>query len=373
MRNIYIYGANRTGTHLLLSLLSGHPDVFTAHTNTGFIRGVYGGLQDFQTAIDRDSIPELMGALWRHTKIWNLKCCDLKGHINYSHKKDEYQSLINTKPVFNSIEDKFLNKICSAGFENIKISNPAKLVDAFFTSWSETEHGGIAKCFVTKLDQYGPEVASPPFVEYLSNLKPKILWMIRDPRSVAASALRRDNNIGWDEKSADRYLWQWKCLHDSLPILKKTFPVFEVSYEKLCTDTKQEMKKISDFIGIDFNESLVIPEFLGQKFEGNSSFGNLGNQVSSESLERWKEVLSTSQLRDIERSVGKRLLEADYEPQFKEEMKNYQPITSQASNPGFIGSILNSRFIQKRKNVAVLGFSFGIAVASVIAIALFRM
>jgi hypothetical protein len=128
----------------------------------------------------------------------------------------------------------------------------------------------------------------------------KLIYLIRDGRAVAASAMRR---VGMDMKSAagewerwNRRSW-WAQL--TVPAQQKT----RIRYEDLCQSPEPTLQSICDFLEIPFEKSML--EL--RKSESHSLGGNPMRFRQEESKirldERWREQLTKKDL-DIFDSVA---------------------------------------------------------------------
>ncbi len=129
----------------------------------------------------------------------------------------------------------------------------------------------------------------------------KIIWLLRDGRAVFNSGIRR----GMRPKPA---LNAWiRHSRRSSFILKKHLPdsaLLTVRYEDLAGSPGSELKRVCQFLGIDFR-----PEML--EFGASNSHIANGNRMrflkSSDIRldERWREELSAAMLRYFQRRAGK--------------------------------------------------------------------
>lgn len=140
----------------------------------------------------------------------------------------------------------------------------------------------------------------------------KALHIIRDPRDVLASY--REVTI----EPRYRYLDAvFACLHsmnwaattgaalpnDSYLVLK---------HEDFVTKPEQTTRQICRFLDIEFEPDMLdtsqFRNYEGKRWEGNSAFGDVSNQISSRSINRWHSKLQDFELIFVESIIGEDLL-----------------------------------------------------------------
>ncbi len=95
-----------------------------------------------------------------------------------------------------------------------------------------------------------------------------------------------------------------------------------VKFEDLIGSPLEIMKKVSEFIGIGFAESLLVPTFVGREYKGNSYDGKKFNGISGENLGKWKTRISDNEAMIIEYWLGDVMDRWDYR-------KAFSPVESQ--------------------------------------------
>ena len=73
-----------------------------------------------------------------------------------------------------------------------------------------------------------------------------------------------------------------------------------VRYEDLVQDTEGVMKKVADFIGIQYDSSLLTPSVAGNLWHGNSSNEKQFHNINSSRVSKWSQELSESEVILIE-------------------------------------------------------------------------
>jgi hypothetical protein len=131
----------------------------------------------------------------------------------------------------------------------------------------------------------------------------RIVHLIRDGRAVSASAIRR---IGSSAATAARV---WKRENQNLAIMLRSIPArvkLSVRYEEISKDTPGELRRICDFLGLEYEDQL--PELWAREVHnipGNPMlFNNRGRRTISTD-DRWRTDLRTEDLQAFERAAGR--------------------------------------------------------------------
>lgn len=79
---------------------------------------------------------------------------------------------------------------------------------------------------------------------------------------------------------------------------------YSLRFEDLTATPDNEIKKVADFIGIEFDPCLLEPTVFGRKYSGNSHEGKKFIGISSENVGKWKERISDFEAQVIEFWLG---------------------------------------------------------------------
>ena len=135
-----------------------------------------------------------------------------------------------------------------------------------------------------------------------------LIHLIRDGRAVAAS-LQRRFSFSITEGAA-----RWKRQNKNVALMAKTIPeakVLQVHYENLCDDPEGELKRICEFINVEYVETMPLMGIrLPHSIPGNPMLFHPGEQISKD--ERWKADLSKVDLQAFESVAGDLLEEFGY-------------------------------------------------------------
>lgn len=99
----------------------------------------------------------------------------------------------------------------------------------------------------------------------------KMICVIRDPESWYASTSRHNKY----HRELDFALDEWiLSVNSALTVFKEygADKALLLSYSSLLTEPMAQMKRVSEFVGIDYSDILINPTFLGQPLRPNSSY-----------------------------------------------------------------------------------------------------
>lgn len=129
----------------------------------------------------------------------------------------------------------------------------------------------------------------------------KVLHLVRDGRAVAFARVGRQ---GIDMSQAARI---WKSEQRKLKAILLTVPkskVIRVHYESLCMNTEEELRRVCEFLNINFEPGMM-------RFDKAATHGLGGNPMRWRRDEteivlndRWRDEISCSQLNTFERIAG---------------------------------------------------------------------
>jgi len=128
----------------------------------------------------------------------------------------------------------------------------------------------------------------------------RVIHLVRDPRGVAASRLRRGVRI--DAREAAR---QWVRLHTRLQTTHanaKSNQYIRIRYEDLCQNPRATLRQLYAFCGMDPRATVMDWHSTPHHIVGNAM--RLDNLDAIKLDERWRELLSESQQKEIWQIAG---------------------------------------------------------------------
>lgn len=145
-----------------------------------------------------------------------------------------------------------------------------------------------------------------------------IVHIIRDGRDVTVSL----NRVGWikplpwDKKRAllaPALFWRWIVCKGRK--FGRTMPgdYIEVHFEDVVQKPRETLARLGEFIDHDLNYDRIQQNAQGTLRDPNSSFRGDGQEKEANPIERWKALLSTGEVGQIESLIGNLLRETGYE------------------------------------------------------------
>jgi hypothetical protein len=140
----------------------------------------------------------------------------------------------------------------------------------------------------------------------------RTIHCVRDPRANYSAIL------AWNERegrstSVPRFVSQWSASWRAAERNETILPQLVLKYEALVTNTRSTMKSVSEFLGVDFEDSLLHPTLEGRPFRGNSMYRKELSGVSRSSLDRWQSFLTEDQISEIEWLTRREMTCMNYE------------------------------------------------------------
>ncbi len=288
---IFLLGVHKSGTSLLRSLFEGHRDLYTIPLEAHY----------FANAGYRVNYP--LRKEGYKEKVFSDEAINWIEHSNRS--KNEYGDG-NASGFFN--EEEFSKALLNLSVEN----GPEELLHYFksilISDKNYSNEGN--KVYVEK------SVDNLEFAQLLSRWFPKakFIHIVRNPYSNLVS-LRK-----YRQKGSGQY--------PSLPIILKTleynFTYLEnnrmsipnylvLKYEDLLLETEPEMKRLADFLGIEYVSSMLHPTFGGESWNGNSTSDEKFEGVSSKNIDAWKDLIFPHEVHFINQMFGSEMKSVGYD------------------------------------------------------------
>ncbi len=144
----------------------------------------------------------------------------------------------------------------------------------------------------------------------------QVIWMLRDPRSVSASLISKK----WASSYVDVHACKW-C--DNVEKFRQRWSKDErimlVKYESLVQEPELEMSRICHFLGEEYSPLIISdnnksPSILGLKNSNDESVQEVLAPVHKMALEKWRTNLSSYQIGVVEHLTRNEMIEQGYEP-----------------------------------------------------------
>jgi hypothetical protein len=265
---VLICGYYKSGTTLLLSLLTGHPELVAFPLETCFLR-----------AIARKKR--------RQTAEYGFQ---------------------NLRWVRQICEEKVLGEFCDSEHfarrmrELLDGSLPTRYVlSAYVLAYAEATNQAFKERWVEKT----PE--NELHLESALRLWPdlKTIRMVRDPRDSFAS-YRIKRRRGNADLTMTEFLRAWKKGQSCWDRFARRRPqkCLQIQFEHLASNAEVVMRQVSAFLEIEFDDVLLQPMFGGRAWSGNSMHDEDFTAVSSRPIGRYSQVLGGEEIAVIERALA---------------------------------------------------------------------
>lgn len=272
-RPIFIGGMGRSGTTLLVSLLDSHPDLLVYPGELRFFREIRKRLAG---TVDAGLVLEY---LRKNFAIYEPGEFEFETYTHAFHS-----ALAGT----NGDERSLLLAIFKA--YGIAAGQPGKGVWVEKTPGNERYHNLIRKWF--------PEA--------------RLIVMIRDPRAVFTSIRNNGQRRSAGLTVAD-FSTAWLKRHASRLDAERTLPTLAIKYEDLVLLPEPTLRRTAAFIGVEWDDSLLISTLNGRPWYGNSSYNTNVTEIHTSSLDVWKEKIAADELAEINQRLARPMTELGYE------------------------------------------------------------
>ena len=282
---LLISQVQRSGGTLLLRLLDAHPG---CHVLPFQVRGVDEAAKRLSTTPEQ---------AW--DALYDPKLAP-RFHEGHQQRKND---VLHRDEVFPfQLPPELQRAIYNRRTERLSTPSPRELFDCYFTSyfnaWLDYRNlrSGVKRWVVG----FEPGVArSMRRRAAIREVYPdgKIVSIVRDPWSWFASARR------WEPRWLDRELALDDWSRAGLGALKwrnQVKPDFRlISFEALLTKPEETLRRLADWLEIDFRPELLQPTFNGLPIAANTSFADVSTGISTRPLERARELLAPDDVKYI--------------------------------------------------------------------------
>ena len=287
---VFICGHPKSGTSLLTALFDGHPEILSYPEKTMFFRR-------FLPAIEGKTFTEKMHlaeTLLIHIFEWDSENPP-------AHQRD-YPDRDYSGISFEAVREEMCRQITQ------EPESPNQFLNAAIISYGKVSGmlGEETRHWIEKT----------PYNEYYADQiftgwpEAQCIHIVRDPR---------DNFVSYQKKqkkwSAAMFGKNWvKSIRAGLENQKKfgALRYFIVKFEDLLTNPEETMRILADFVGIKWNESLLLPTRSGDVWRGNSMFAEKFQGISQKPLYRWKSDLDPFDQAILQTICGREMLSLRY-------------------------------------------------------------
>jgi hypothetical protein len=274
MKHVFITGCPRSGTTMLASILGNGDSCVAAPESHFFIDFIYKYLPKKSAEAKKADLITFFNNHYRF-KQWKIDASKIKN--------------LPEKITYNNY--------------NVIIENTIKL---FAENHSKTPEKELIRVDHTP--------SNIKFFNIIDELFPesKFIFIIRDPRAIFASI----KGLDWGPNSSLKLSQLWVEYTAAYFAIQKLHPnrICLVKYEDIVKNAIPQIKKICDFIGIEYNNSLLeegdgfkVPEYTF------SQHALVGKTLDKHRIDKWKKELQKEDIQIIESQCGAILNAFDYE------------------------------------------------------------
>lgn len=138
----------------------------------------------------------------------------------------------------------------------------------------------------------------------------KTIHIVRDIRDLMISV----NKTGW-VTDLDSYFPRFWCSNNLYlnAIYKHSIHNYAlVRYEDLVTNPQKEVTRLSNFLGVEFEQGMLLPKNRHQRYQGHEVHSNLYNSITDASVGKHKTILDPLILNNYETQAREALLAFGY-------------------------------------------------------------
>ena len=276
---LFLTGFGKSGTTLLLALMDGHPELCVFPKETRFFSVVRPELEsDVERGIDRFFMR-----------------CFLRNDFGMEQKID---LPLDKQTYIGAIKRQW----ASRGNEISTFLRSAVLAFGDVTGQTNrkwwVEKTPLTERHTRTLSRWYPGL--------------KMIYIVRDPRANYSTFRLWRQRVGQPINVA-RFSQEWQESVARSISSAEYADVLTLRYEDLAAEPKESMQRISEFLDISFDHSMLSPTLAGRHFSGNSVYGESFSGVSASSLGLWKTSLSMTEIAQLQSLLGRLMRRFSYD------------------------------------------------------------
>lgn len=300
---VHIGGDSRSGGSLLARLFDGHPEVPSYPFENEFFEGRNGSLINFsefrQTGnsfdIEKQEVVNKIGKFAKDLLQTKQRYGSDDSKFDYEQFSKGLASLVNSE-----MSDEQIYDCVHKCFFQVHQHTDIVSASAISNHCSRTFTADLEQFFNTFKDGY-------------------FMHTIREPKAVTASLKNYSffatgkNPESIPENFIDLSINRWLLAAYMAINNRRQFGnrYLIVLYEDLILNDEKTLRDICNQINLEFDMGMLVPTFGNKVWGGNSSFGKMPAKVSSQNLEKYKEVLNQEE-QDMVDGALKEIYDAFY-------------------------------------------------------------
>jgi hypothetical protein len=296
-RGLFLGGAPKSGTSLLLSLLDGHPELVVLPEETHFLeeRAAYSALDGCQARLRRLLEKSELRLLGRRivSQTREAPSADVRNYSGVDHQR------------FTRL---------AAHFVTQPWTDDSLLFSETLRAYAIATGSNWRDCVRWVEKSPGNETCADTLFGLFPNAK--LLQVVRDPRAVFASRKQRLLNRYGRYTKAHRLVREWNQSSRQIPkLIGRRDQYLAIRYEDLVQAPRETLERACHFIGIKLLPELFAPTRAGGQWQGNSAFHKAFSGISKQSVVHWKKELTEHEIWWVEMHCRKGMLIAGYQLQ----------------------------------------------------------
>jgi Sulfotransferase family len=298
-RACFIAGAAKSGTTLLVSLLDSHPELLVMPQDTAYFPTV---LTKYRDRGRRAQFDYLTKESWTNVLFG-------------------FQAMRGGQDYADFPKQKFLETFERVAFD--PANRERDLLVLMMEAYAEIVGVQIdrVKRWVEKTPanrNYVPEI----FDRFP---KAKLLLTMRDPRALLAAQITLERTRKTRRFSVYYVVAHWRAAAKlAKKIRNRKISGLVISYEDLALEPKSSMKRVCDYLEINFDPEIVLnPTKAGRSWAGNSAARTRFAEVSTAPVARWKSELDDDEIGWVEWHCGDLMPDFGYEPRLTRHSLRY--------------------------------------------------
>ena len=200
-------------------------------------------------------------------------------------------------------KNNFLN-VFESEIQKIDIRSKSDVIYAICNSWLKSKEVTFeASPFVVK--ETSQSVFFEDYIKKFPQLK--MISLIRDPRdnyaAISAGVDQYYSKFGESDIGAlSSHINRARMDLISAKINQENYPdsFMAIRFEDLVKDTRATMKSVSNFLNIDFEESMLSPDISGKSYKGNNFSGISFSGISNQNIGKWRTRIAIDSVKVIE-------------------------------------------------------------------------
>lgn len=307
---IFILGSHKSGSSLLRSLLDSHPDLYVVPTEVHYFQCA-GYWIDYRL---RYSLP-------KHHDNQAL----VESFVQFIEKKNSHIDPYADSIVTNRFDmDRFRDLL-----EKSNLTTPAQAFEAYIQALHFSAEGQLLPSELRIVEK---SVENAEFAIFLRQMMPdcKFVHIVRNPYATLV-AIRKAKTKSNYPFLQDFIASLWNSYYYLLKNQAFLDNYFVVRYEDLLSCPEEKMREISDFLEIQYKDTLLEPTLMGKPWGGNSSNSQSFSKISKAPLSKWRKEINDLEIHLVNSMIGPIVEQLGYEKQTPNRSK-YWPVADENIN-----------------------------------------